>query len=497
MSSGTMTQQKILVVDDSITYLQAFKRDLQASGYGVELASSGTECLQKVRLNKPDCIIMDMNMPDLNGDEACRILKNDPELRSIPILMMTVHESSTFLVQCLNAGADDFVGKSEDLEVALARMKVLLRMQSMQKKEGENQKKMQLLSTLVDRSRFEAIVVFNHDKKIIHCNLAAEKMFGTSKEVLYELEIDRLFVDLEKDFFCRGSFLSKNEQGTLEASALKSGEVTFPVDISVNFVEKDNVDEGIVFIRDITDRKSITNELEAKNAEMEQFVYTVSHDLKSPLITISNFVELSEQSLDSGELDDARSCLNKIGKAAINMADLLSNLLHLSSIGRVTHAHQDIDTHALIHSCLEHHMLEIKKRKVRLIMQDSFPTISGDKTRLSEVFDNFISNAIKYLGEQPEPCLEIGTEHHTEENIFYVRDNGMGIEARHRELVYGLFQRVSVKLEGTGVGLAIVKRIIEHHGGKSWVESEGLGKGSTFKFSLPLVANISGSRIEK
>ena len=123
------------------------------------------------------------------------------------------------------------------------------------------------------------------------------------------------------------------------------------------------------------------------------------------------------------------------------------------------------------------------------------PPVTGDRLRLVEVYQNLIENAVKYMGDQPAPRVEVGTRHDAEtgETVFYVADNGMGIDPRYQRKVFGLFERLDAGTEGTGVGLALVTRIVEVHGGRVWVESEGRGKGSTFCFTLPVADAENGS----
>ena len=127
----------------------------------------------------------------------------------------------------------------------------------------------------------------------------------------------------------------------------------------------------------------------------------------------------------------------------------------------------------------------IRSKSTHVKIEDDLPPLYGDRIRLREVFENLIDNAIKYMGNQSDPVIAIGVHDQTDTPVFYVKDNGMGIDQQYHEKIFGLFEKLDSTVEGTGIGLALVKRIIETHGGKIWVESEGLGKGSTFCFTLP------------
>ena len=251
---------------------------------------------------------------------------------------------------------------------------------------------------------------------------------------------------------------------------------------------------------DITERKMIEEEreklikeLETKNAELESFNYTVSHDLKSPLITIKGFIGMLEYDLASGNKEKLDSNLQRIKEAADKMANLLEDLLELSKIGQAASPRVEIPFRMLISEALSLLAGSIEKSKIQIIIQPDLPIVYGVHRRLVEVLQNLIENAIKFMGEQPEPRIEIGKRKVgkvEDEIIFFVKDNGIGIEPRYHETVFGLFNKLDARSEGTGIGLALTKRIIEVHGSKIWIESKGLKKGSTFCFTIP-VAKIS------
>jgi len=235
---------------------------------------------------------------------------------------------------------------------------------------------------------------------------------------------------------------------------------------------------------DITIRKQYEKELLDKNAELERFTYTVSHDLKSPLITIQYFTGQIMQDHLAGRHDSARDDLEKITAAASKMTDLLNDLLELSRIGRMKNSSEQIDMGRLIEDILAQLAGPLEQRQIEIVVQPDLPVIHGDQKRIAEVMQNLVENAIKYMGEKAAPRIEVGAEQHDIENIFFVRDNGAGIDPLHHERIFGLFNKLDTKSEGTGVGLALVKRIIEVHGGRVWVESEGEGKGSQFCFTV-------------
>ena len=242
---------------------------------------------------------------------------------------------------------------------------------------------------------------------------------------------------------------------------------------------------------DITERKQaeaeqarLIAELESKNAELTRFVYTVSHDLKSPLVTINGYLGYIEEDARSGNLKRLMRDTRRIQDATNKMHALLTELLELSRIGRVMNAAEDVPFADIVKDALEITRGQLESRRVTIRIQPDLPTIHGDRQRLIEVLQNLLDNAAKYMGAQPEPQIEIGQYGEVDgKSIFFVKDNGIGIAPEYHERVFGLFNKLDPASEGTGVGLALVKRIVEFHGGRIWVESE-LGKGSTFYFTL-------------
>ncbi len=247
-----------------------------------------------------------------------------------------------------------------------------------------------------------------------------------------------------------------------------------------------------VIFDDITDRKRAERQreeliarLEAQNAELERFTYTVSHDLKSPLITIKGYIGLLSEALEGVGPESVHGDLERISSAADKMGMLLEDLLELSRIGRLINPPEDVPVAALVDDALTLLRGRLEEMPVEIAVEPDLPVLRGDRTRLLEIFQNLIDNSVKYMGPQPKPRIEIGARRDGNETVYYVRDNGIGIEPRFQEKVFGLFDQLDPKAEGTGIGLALVKRIVEIHGGRIWIESEGKGRGSTFCFVIP------------
>lgn len=226
-------------------------------------------------------------------------------------------------------------------------------------------------------------------------------------------------------------------------------------------------------------------ELERQNAELERFTYSVSHDLKAPLVTIKGFVGLLQQDISNDRGDAVISDMQKITDAADSMARQLDELLELSRVGRLVNPPVDIDLGEMVSSVVAMFDESISGREIEIEIDHDMPVIEGDKGRIFEVFQNLIGNAIKFTGSQENPRIEIGADKKNGRALCYVRDNGTGIESDYLERIFNLFERLDTQIEGTGIGLALAKRIIEFHQGKIWAESGGLEEGCTFWISLP------------
>jgi signal transduction histidine kinase len=233
------------------------------------------------------------------------------------------------------------------------------------------------------------------------------------------------------------------------------------------------------------EREALIEELEGKNEELEQFTYTVSHDLKSPLITIKGFLGLIEKDSAKGNTDELKENMARISNAAEKMERLLEELLELSRIGRLSNSPEEGPFENLVREALDLVAGRLRESNVRVEIKNDLPLIYGDLPRLREVMENLIDNAVKFMKDQGDPVIEIGANVDNNETIFYVRDNGIGINPKYHQKIFDLFDKLDQNSEGTGVGLTIVKRIVEVHGGRIWVDSNGLGKGATFCFTIP------------
>ncbi len=240
-------------------------------------------------------------------------------------------------------------------------------------------------------------------------------------------------------------------------------------------------------VRDRTAEIEAKNdELEAKNDELERFTYTVSHDLKAPLVTIRGFLGFARKDAATGDSERLERDLARIDATAEKMLGLLEDLLELSRVGLLVDRSEDVAFGEIVDEALELVAGTVRERGVEVEVASDLPVGHGDRARLVEALQNLLENAVRYMGRQASPRIEIGWRRDESEQVLFVRDNGIGIDPEYHGKIFELFERLDPGgTEGTGSGLALVQRIVEAHGGRIWVESEGRRRGSTFCFTLP------------
>lgn len=239
--------------------------------------------------------------------------------------------------------------------------------------------------------------------------------------------------------------------------------------------------------RQLTDAlESSRQALETSNREMEQFVYTVSHDLKTPLVTSMGFIGMMRELADDGETELALSKLEVLERSNRRMSELISGLLDLSRVGRLDTEREDVDPRRVIDEVLEQLASRIERADCTVEVAPELPWIKVNPTRLSQVLDNLITNALKYGRADEGPArVQIGCQPAPSGRaVLTIRDHGPGIPPEHHERVFGLFNRLSGGGEGTGIGLAIVQRVMQTSGGSVRLSSRGEGDGCTFELEF-------------
>ena len=355
---------------------------------------------------------------------------------------------------------------------------------------------------LVIQTSPNLIFVKDKDGTFLLVNQAMADSFGMSREELLQKrnaevhdhpdEVEA-YARVDREVIEKGTTRIVEEPFTTSA-----GQTKWYYTIKTPLVQPDGTVHVLGISTDITELKQaqqaadqqaemerLIAQLEAKNAELERFTYTVSHDLKTPLITIKGFLALLRQDLDQDRTDRVQTDIAQIHSAADKMGRLLSELLALSRVGRLMNQPEALSLTELATEAATLVAGPIIARGVAVKIEPAMPVIYGDRVRLVEVYQNLIDNAVKFMGNQKQPRIEIGAQHHDREVVCYVRDNGIGIDPKYHEKAFGLFDQLHPNGEGTGIGLALVRRIVEVHGGRIWIESEGRSRGSTFYFTCP------------
>jgi PAS domain S-box-containing protein len=354
----------------------------------------------------------------------------------------------------------------------------------------------------------DAIIIVNETGTIQLVNAQTEKMFGYNRTEMIGNKIELLMPGRYNSIhqshrinYFKTPKVRQMGEGFDLLGKDKNGK-EFPVEISLSPLE---TEDGLLVsaaIRDISEKKKLENqireininlekkvkqrtaELETKNKELEQFAYVASHDLQEPLRTTSSFVGFLQEEY-YGKLDEnANSYLNYITQATERMQTLIKDLLDYSRIGRKTIL-QEVDCNGILSDVLADLSSAIEETKAKISVKEPLPVVKGYATELKQLFQNLISNSIKFHKENLAPEITINSKKIPGAWEFSFSDNGIGIDKQHHERIFIIFQRLHNRMEyeGSGIGLSHCKKIVELHGGKLWVDSEP-GKGSNFQFTL-------------
>jgi PAS domain S-box-containing protein len=349
----------------------------------------------------------------------------------------------------------------------------------------------------------DAMVVVNQGGEIVLLNFQAEKRFGYHRDELVGQKVKNIIPEgfaerLLADGTRTAADALAQQIGTgIELSGLRKDGSRFPIEIMLSPLESPAGILVTAAIRDISVRKKseeqmlkTTRELKRSNEELQQFAYVASHDLQEPLRMVASYTQLLA-SRYKGRLDsDADEFIAYAVDGANRMQGLIQDLLAYSRAGTNAKAIREVSSENALKSAIKNLRATIQE-SAAVVTHDSLPAITADETQLAQVFQNLIGNAIKYRGAEVPRVHLSATKNGGDEWIFSVRDNGLGIDPQYFERIFILFQRLHGQNEfnGTGIGLAICKKILERLGGRIWVDSQ-LEKGSTFYFSLPARESI-------
>jgi PAS domain S-box-containing protein len=342
----------------------------------------------------------------------------------------------------------------------------------------------------------DAFVRVGLDGRIVEFNKTYQNMLGYSADELRTLTYQELTPAKWHALEARivdEQIMKLGYSDVYEKEYRRKDGTVFPVELRATLL-RDPVGKPVSvwgIARDITERKRAeeaerqkSEELAQANDELTRFASTVSHDLKSPLVTIKTFLGYLEADIRGQDAARVEKDMAYIRAAADKMSRLLDELLELSRIGRKTNPSVEAPLQDIVREALSLVAGQIAQRGVKIQVTEEPVLLYGDRQRLVEIFQNLVDNAVKFMGDQPAPCIRIGAEQTDGETMLFVQDNGIGIDPRHQTKLFGLFEKLDPATEGTGIGLALVRRIVEVHGGRIWVLSAGPGKGATFRFTL-------------
>jgi PAS domain S-box-containing protein len=335
------------------------------------------------------------------------------------------------------------------------------------------------------------MIMVDHDGRIVLVNREIERLFGYAREELLgqtvEMLVPRRMRDRHPSF--RTGFWTNPQVRAMGSGrdlfGIHKNGAEIPVEIGLIPIEMDEGPVVLASIVDITVRKRAEEELRRSNEELERFAYVASHDLQEPLRMVASFVQLLGQRY-KGKLDaDADEFIGYAVDGAHRMQQLIQDLLSYSRVGTRGTALVPTDTGAALDRALVNLRLALDEAG-SVVSHDPLPTVRGDPGQLEHLFLNLVGNAIKFRGAEPSRIHISATDAGPDGWRISVRDNGIGIEADYFERIFVIFQRLHGREQygGTGIGLAIAKKIVERHGGRIWVDSEP-GRGATFSFTLP------------
>ncbi|MGE5621239.1 MAG: ATP-binding protein [archaeon] len=485
MNSKPANRCVTLVVDDNPVGLYATSRTLEAEGFRIITASTGQEALTKAK-EKPDVIVLDVKLPDISGFEVCRLIKSDPETAPIPV----IHLSATYLdneskAQGLEMGADTYLTHPVEPRVLTATINAMLRIRKAELDLKKAASKWQATFDAIN----DGVCLLNAGYRIEQCNKSFEMIMGRQQKDI----VRKSLCEINKDLCPFDEKYFRNARQNSEEINNEEIEINgLWYLVSTDLIRDDDGQfSGAVFkMTNITpakkseeELKKAMAELERSNKELEQFAYVASHDLQEPLRMVSNYTQLLSKRYGAKLDAEADIMINFAVDGARRMQMLIQDLLTFSRVMTKGMPLADVDLNGVLASVEKNLQMTLKETGAD-IDSCTLPVVKADPVQMSQLFQNLISNAIKFRSDR-KPVIKIDVEEKKDDWIFSISDNGIGIEPQFQERIFVIFQRLHdmSAYPGTGIGLAICKKIVERHRGRIWVEST-MGEGSTFYFTL-------------
>lgn len=493
---------RVLIVEDNVVQAHIARTGLERRGLEVVCAATLEQAASRLEEDLDiDAILLDLSLPDSSGLETLDKIRSIAV--NVPVVILTGLDDQEIALDALKTGAQDYLIKGrarEDavfrcLRYAIERNKVEVALRKSEKR----------LRIILENSH-DAFISMDSNWRIRDWNLPAERTFGWSRSavlgqglsLIVPQHLRKQYAREVADYFSHNS--AKILRMTNEVVAIHKDGLEFPIEIGLFRIMEDVDYMYCAFVRDITERKHAAEELERRvqqrtaeltmsNEQLRQFAKIASHDLQEPLRAIQGFSTLLAESA-RGKLDkDCQDFIGFILDGTQRMQQLIESVLIHSNVKTEEFADVITDCDSVIEEVLANLHASIKETGA-YFQVDNLPEVPVERWQLIQLFQNLISNAIKYRSAEP-PKIIVSAEKSVNEWLFSVRDNGIGIDAEYQEKIFDMFARLHGQTEysGTGMGLAICKKIVTVHGGKIWVESK-VGQGSIFLFTLPAVRKM-------
>ena len=497
----------ILIVEDERIVAMDLASTLQELGYAVcGMAARGEDAIRKARELEPHLILMDVRLPGkLDGIQAAEAIR---EQRDIPVIYLTAHADDETLHRAANTLASGYLVKPFKSPELRCAIEIALHKHAIDARLRDNE---QWLATTL-RSITDALIATDPAGTVRLLNPIAEALTGWSQDQATDHPIEEVVALIDEH---TGACADNPLRLVLESKTAQRAQVTATLvsrdgaRIAVEESAAPIVDHygkvlgGVVVLRDVTEQRHqheritrLNQELERRvdertaalaqaNQELEAFSYSVAHDLRAPLRGIDSFSQLLVQQHSANLDPDALNYLKRVRASAARMGQLIDALLSLSRVGRSELEMQDIDLTAMTEAIVTEVQAAHPDRDVRVTIASGMRT-HADARLMRLVISNLLDNAWKFTSRRTKAEVEVGVCAVPEGTAFFVRDNGAGFDQNYSSKLFGPFQRMHSEKDypGTGIGLAIVQRVIARHGGKVWALSS-LDQGATFLFSLP------------
>ncbi|MEV8503372.1 response regulator [Actinoplanes sp. NPDC051475] len=514
----------VLVIDDSVTFREQLRQLLEPEGYAVLTAASGEEGLRTAAERRPQAVIVDGIMPGIDGATVIRRMRLDPALRDTPCLLMTAADDYATEVQMLEAGADAFVRKQQDLAVVLAKLAAVLRTSAEQlpiEAIGSLHGPGKVLAVSGDRRRLDEWGDALRDDGY---DVVAAAGGDAALDLLAAQPVDCIVLGLDGDGRRTCARIKEVPQirdtplvmtGDQDDALLESlaagaddyvrsadGTETLRAHVRAQIRRKQSLDEsrrireelmrreldaaGERAARQLAEtRAALVEELEWRNRELEAFSGSVSHDLRGPLQVISSYAESMLEEDEEPIGDETRHRLQRIHAAAGRMADLVESLLILARASRGDLRRRRFDLTETVWQVIREVEARDPDREIEFKVDEAM-SADADEGLVRVILENLINNAAKFTRKVEKPAIEIGWSGPGEEPRYHIRDNGAGFPAGKAGELFRPFARLhsAADFPGTGIGLTTVNRAVERHGGEIHAEGED-GRGATFWFTLP------------